>query len=172
MKVRMPRKRVTVVVATAMALALGGGVAYAYFTAAGSGTGHATVGTSGTWDVTASDFAGTMVPGTGSSTMLFTITNTNADSASQSYDTLGATVAHDGSGNITTGATGGTAGTPVAGCLASWFTPSVGTPSPALGAPVAAGAAGTVTVTVVMPNIATNQDVCKTAVPDITLAVA
>lgn len=173
MKLKMPRKRVTIVVATAMAVALGGGVAYAYFTAPGTGTGQAVVGTSGTWAVTAATAGGTaIVPGLGASTILFTITNTNPGSASQSYNDITATVAADVNGDITEGATDIEPGTPVTGCSATWFSPAVGTPSPVAGSPIAVNASGTVTVTVTMPtNATTNQDACKGTSPDITLTV-
>jgi len=168
MKVRMPRKRVTVVVATAMALALGGGVAYAYFTAIGEGTGQATVGTSGTWDVVQTGPAvGAMTPGGDTSVVTFTITNTGT--GNQVYTTLTPTVVAD-----VPGVDGVVEenGTPVAGCLASWFTVEAAESAPAAGTSIAGGASATDDVTVTMSNPDVNQDACIDATPDINLAVA
>jgi hypothetical protein len=165
MKVKMPRKRVTVVVATAMALALGGGIAYAYFTAAGSGTGQATVGTSGTWTVAQTGPAvGLMTPGGATSAVTFTITNTG--DADHSYTTLTASVNADVGGAVTEG------GTPVTGCLASWFGAVAQAPVPAVGSTIAPFGTASDVVVVTMPaNTTVNQDACKGATPDITLSI-
>ena len=169
MKVRMPRKRVTVVVATAMALALGGGVAYAYFTAAGSGTGQASVGTSGSWTVVPAGAVGDMTPGGATSSVTFTITN--AGSVDQSYTTLAASM-HVGTDGVSVTNTTAGVTSDVTGCLAAWFTPEAQTPSKPVGTTIAPAGTATDEVIVTMPeNITDNQDVCKGVAPDVTLSI-
>jgi hypothetical protein len=98
-----------------------------------------------------------MYPGTGSSTIPYTITNP-VGSGVQNLSATSVAVAHDGSGNITDH------GTSVNGCLASWFT-AVDHP-PAYGEISDGGAkAGNVTVTMADQNV--SQDACQSHAPDI-----
>jgi hypothetical protein len=157
------KKKLVVVVLT-MGLTLGiAGAAFAYFTSTGSGTGGATVSSATNWTVVAAPATGTMYPGSGTSTVPFTVTNPNTGGLA--YNTLSAVVATDGSGNITQG------GTPVTGCLSTWFVPVLGTPSVAAGVSIAGGGNFTVSVSVTMTDSLTDQDPCQGAAPDITLNV-
>jgi hypothetical protein len=147
-----------------VALTLGiAGTAFAYFTSTGNGTGSATVGSAGAWTVVAGTATGTMYPGAGTSIVPFTVTN--AGSGAQAYTTLTPGVASSG-GNITQG------GTPVTGCLSTWFVPVLGTPSVAAGVSIAGGGNFTVSVSVTMTDSLTNQNVCQGKTPDITLGVS
>ena len=135
--------------------------AIAYFTGTGSGTGQAQVGTSTPWGVTFGASTGTMYPGSGSSTVNYTVTN-NA-SGNQHLNTTTASVATDGSGNVTS------SGTPVSGCLATWFSASNSPPAAVTLAP-AASTTGTAAVT--MAESGTNQDACKNVTPDIVISAS
>ena len=164
------RRRIAIVGITAAMVLAGGGAAFAYFTASGSGTGSATVGSTGTWQVTQASSTGTIYPGSGSSVITFNVKNTgNGD---QQYST--ATVAVNSStqsgyvGDITQSAT------PVSGCLASWFSASdtATGDDPDLGTNIAAGGTVQVMVQVSMPSDSTdNQDDCEGTTPDVTLTI-
>jgi hypothetical protein len=130
--------------------------AIAYFTGTGSGTGQANVGTSTPWGVTFTASTGTMYPGSGTSTVHYTVTNNG--SGSQHLNGTTAAVANDGSGNVTS------SGTSVPGCLATWF--SVTNHAPAA-ATLASGGSTTGTADVTMAESGTNQDACKSVTPDI-----
>jgi hypothetical protein len=153
-KLRKSRKRIA---ALGSAIAIVAVVAaVAYFTGTGSGTGRATVGTSTPWGVTFSASTGTMYPGSGTSTVHYTVTNNG--SGNQHLNGTTAAVAADGSGNVTS------SGTSVPGCLASWFTATNHAPAAVTLAP-AGTATGTTDVT--MAESGTSQDACKSVTPDI-----
>ncbi|MGP8066569.1 MAG: hypothetical protein ACLP81_09440 [Acidimicrobiales bacterium] len=154
-----------VTIGATVALTLGiAGTAFAYFTSTGSGTGQAAVGTATKWNVVAgAATGGPMFPGAGTSTVPFTVTN--AGTGAQAYTTLTPVVASSGL-NITQN------GNALSGCLASWFTPVLGTPSVAAGTSIAGGGSFTVSVSVTMTNAATSQNACAGATPDITLDVS
>lgn len=135
--------------------------AIAYFTGTGSGTGQATVGTSTPWDVTFTGTSGTMYPGSGTSTVDYTVENVG--SGNQRLNATTATVVNDGSGNVTS------SGTPVPGCLAAWFSAANNPPAAVTLAP-SGTATGTVDVT--MSESGTNQDPCKTVTPDILVSAS
>jgi hypothetical protein len=134
------------------------GVAIAYFTSTGSGTGSATVGSSTPLSVTFGTVTGTMYPGSGTSTLPYTITNPSA--GHQNLAATTATVVNDGAGNIKD------AGIAVPGCLATWFTATNSSPA---AVDLAGGASTTGSVAVTMANAAANQDPCQGHHPDITV---
>jgi hypothetical protein len=157
---RLKGKRYVVVVSAVVAVAIAG-AAIAYFTATGSGTGQATVGSSTPWEVTFGATTGTMYPGSGTSTVNYTVKN--AGSGSQHLAGTTASVAHDGSGNVTSH------GTSVSGCLASWF--SVTNHSPAA-TTLASGGTVTGSADVTMKNEEESQDACQGKTPDITVSAS
>lgn len=123
--------------ATGAALALlltlgGGGVAMAWFTSGGTGSGSAAIGSAG-----ASDFhivghspSANLYPGGDPADFTFDVTNDG--SGTEHLGTVAITVASDsGTGEIVDD------GTPVAGCLASWF---VVTPDVVVDTSITAGA--------------------------------
>lgn len=67
------KKRIAVLGSLAALAAVVGAIAY--FTGTGSGTGQAKVGTSTPWDVTFTGSTGTMYPGSGTSTVAYTVKN-------------------------------------------------------------------------------------------------
>ena len=153
------------VAAGAAVAILGGSMgAWAYFTAqSGSGSHSAPVGTSTQWQVSVGAFSANLYPGGPSTTATYTITNPSA--GNQGLTGVTASVASSG-GEVTTG------GTPVTGCLASWFSASAGAPASGLNTSIAPGANTTGTVTVTMSNVNSVQDACKSATPDITVTAA
>ncbi|HEV2374689.1 MAG TPA: hypothetical protein VGS19_21320, partial [Streptosporangiaceae bacterium] len=127
------------------------------------GTGSATVGSTGTWAVSQFSTSGTIYPGSGSSTIVYTVKNTGT--ADQQYGTATATVNSSG-GNITVG------GNAVSGCLASWFTTAIAN-DPGLNTNIVGSASVQVTVTVSMPSDSTdNQNACQGKAPDVTLSIS
>jgi hypothetical protein len=162
-------KKTTLVAALASLIAFGGAAgAFAYFTGGGSGVTHnAVIGTAGNLTVSFGTATGTMYPGAGFDVVPYTVTN--AGSGVQQLTTVTAAINSDGSGNITV------AGTPLAGCKAAWFTASVGTPTlPATLTPAGSGATASFngTLTVSMTDSGTNQNVCQSATPDITISAS
>jgi hypothetical protein len=148
--------------------ALGSGVALvavvgavAYFTNTGSGTGQATVGTSTPWGVTFGATTGTMLPGSGTSTVNYTVTNNGT--GNQQLTTTTATVVSDGTGNVTS------SGTAVPGCLASWFS-AANSPPAAVTLPPGGSATGSAAITMVESG--TNQDPCQGVTPDILVSAS
>jgi hypothetical protein len=137
--------------------------AVAYFTDSGTGTGQAKVGTSTPWSVTFGTTTGTMYPGSGTSTVPYTVTN--AGSGNQQLTSTSASVVSDGSGNVKQ------SGTAVAGCLASWFT-ATNTPPASLPATVLPSGTKTGSVAVTMSDSGTNQDPCKNVLPDILVSAS
>ncbi len=157
------RQRIGVVIATVVAVLTVGGVAFAYFTSTGSGTGQAQVGTATTWTVTQGSESGTLYPGQGTATINFTVKNTG--SGNQAVTAANATLGTDGSGNITQNN-----GSPVPGCLTTWFTvPSVTTTLPT--ASVAPGNTTTIAVSLQLNDAAVNQNACENTNPDVTLHI-
>ena len=68
----------------------GAGAAFAYFTANGNGTGQGTVGSASTWGVAQTTSTGTMLPGSGTSVIEFTVTNNSTGAqAIESGDLVG-----------------------------------------------------------------------------------
>jgi hypothetical protein len=130
--------------------------AVAYFTDTGTGTKQASVGSSTPWGVTFTATTGTMYPGAGTSTIHYTITNNG--SGHQNLNATSATVVDDGSGNIEQN------GTPLVGCLSTWFSAADNSPAPA---DVAPGGNVTGTADITMTNAAVSQDDCQGATPDI-----
>lgn len=156
------RRRIAIVVGASAIVLAGGGAAFAYFTASGSGTGSATVGSTGTWQVTQASSTGTIYPGSGSSVITFNVKNTGT--GDQQYSTATAAI-NSSSSDITQ------SGTALSGCLASWYTASV-TSDPDLSTKVAGGATVQVQVTVTMPSDSVNQDACESATPDVSLSIS
>lgn len=148
------------VLCTVASLALAG-AAYAYFTSSGTGTGNATVGTSTAFTVSvAAPTGGLLYPGSGTDVMTYTVHNPSA--GAQNLSSTSVAVASS-NGNITQG------GTPVSGCLASWFT-ATNTP-PALPQDLAGGTTSTAgSVAVTMTDSGTSQNACENATPDITVS--
>lgn len=162
--------------AAAAGLAMGaGGFAAAYFTATGTGTGHASVGHATPFTLTQKPLTGDLYPGT-FQTVDFTINNAGQGIQHWAINTTQVTVATT-DGNIITAnqvaaATGTTVGKGVAGCKASWFSPSV---PASLGGNLGPGGHSTFSVTVSMTNgttgtNGTNQDPCETTSPLLTVA--
>jgi hypothetical protein len=122
------------------AIVLGtGGVAAAYFTSTGSGNGSATVGTASPWSVTVdAATGGPLLPGSGT-------------------ESMGYSISHLGGGvqKLNSATASINAATLPAGCEASWFTASAGTPT----ANLDGSYSGTVTVT--MSNVDANQNACQ-----------
>jgi hypothetical protein len=161
---RFMNKKV-VAIGLAAGLTLGAaGAAFAYFTSTGDGTGSASVGTSTGWNVAVtSDSTNTLLPGSGSETLTYTVTNES--NGAQALNAVTPSFKTDSSGDVLAN------GTPVVGCLASWFTVTNNNDeSPALLTSIASGHTTTGTVTVTMQDSLTNQDVCKNiAGPDVNI---
>lgn len=170
---KVSKKKVAAALGAGAIAAAGSGIALAYFTGGGSGTGTASVGSTATWDVAQDGSAsGDMYPGYGTSTVTFTVTNNGngfegIDSASQvtpTVATVGGTDAN--AGDITSN------GADVPGCLANWFHVALDTPTPAYGTSIDLSDSYSIPVKVTMDDATdTNQDACKSAAPDINLAV-
>jgi hypothetical protein len=159
----MSKKVVAVGLAAGITLGLGG-AAFAYFTAAGSGSADAAVGNTGTWGISqVGPAAGAMYPGQGSSAVSYTITNDG--SGNQALTGLQASIPAM-NGDVLSG------GNEVVGCLASWFTPTVGTPSVAIGSSITPGKTANVTVTVTMADASVSQDSCVDVSPEVSLAAS
>jgi hypothetical protein len=142
--------------------------AFAYFTSTGSGTGSASVGSAGNWTVTVKgDATGKLLPGSGSENVGYTITNPN--NGAQSFTTVTATVTADpATGDVLNTNNNNT---PVANCLAAWFSADAGTTTPGAGTSIAHNGTATGTVTVTMTDEPTNQDACENVDPQITVTV-
>ncbi len=157
------RRRIAIVVGASAVVLAGGGAAFAYFTASGSGTGSATVGATGTWAVSPGQLHWHHLPGLRDrSVITFNVKNTGT--ADQQYSTATAAVNSSG-GDITQ------SGSPVSGCLATWFSTSVSS-DPGINTNVGGGDTVQVQVTVTMPTDSTdNQNDCQSATPDVTLTI-
>jgi len=157
------KRRIAIAGATTVLALAGGGAAFAYFTSSGSGTGTATVGTASTFTVAEASASGTILPGAGSSVILYTVTNTGT--GDESYATDSVALPTETNGDAEHG------GVDIPGCLATWFTPVV-TTDPGLNTSIAGGGHVTVTVTVTMPDLSTtDQTACAGKAPDVTLTV-
>ena len=164
-------------VAAAMAgvALLGSGIAaYAYFTSSGSGNGSAGVGTSTAFTVGNFSASGSLYPGDATGAAV-SYRITNPSSGHQAVQTVTVGVANDGGSpaNVLN-----SAGTAVPGCLASWFSngsstfkASDGTTTVTLTADVAGGDYITGTTTVLMSNVGSSQDACKSVSPRVTVTV-
>ena len=163
----MGKKVVAIGLAAGITLGLGG-AAFAYFTAAGTGTANASVGDTGTWGIVQDGSAvGSMYSGQGSSAISYTITNLGSgNQALQSGDLQAAVYSEPTTGDVESGTSD------VANCLATWFTPSAGTPTVAYGTSIAPNATESVTVTVTMTDAATSQDACAGVSPVVSLAAS
>jgi hypothetical protein len=159
----MSKKVVAIGLAAGITLGLGG-AAFAYFTSAGTGNANAAVGNTGTWGILQEGPAsGPMYPGQGSSTVTYTITNDG--SGNQALTGLQASIpAVDA--DVLSGSK------EVVGCLAAWFSPTVGTPSVAIGSSIAPGNTASVTVTVTMTDAGVSQDACAGVSPEVSLAAS
>jgi hypothetical protein len=158
-RVVQTRKRRLAAVGSGVALAAVV-AAVAYFTNSGSGTGQATVGTSTPWGVTFQATTGTMLPGSGTSTVNYTVTNNGT--GNQRLTTTTASVVSN-AGNVTS------SGTPVPGCLASWFSAANNPPAPVT---LAAGGSTTGSAGITMAESGTNQDACQGVTPDILVSAS
>lgn len=149
----------------AVAILGGSMAAYAYFTGgSATDTKPANVGGTTTWSVALGTFSGgPMYPGSGTETASYTITNTG--NGNQALTAVTAVVPNSG-GDVTVG------GTPVAGCLATWFTATAGAPTPGLNTAIAKTATATGSVTVVLNESNSLQNACKSVTPDVTINVA
>jgi len=164
MKRYLNRKSGAIIAAVAVSLGVTG-AAMAYFTGNnGSGNGSATVGTSTALQVSVGSCEGSaLVPGSGSQTCGFTVTNPGP--AQQRLASTSVAMRHDGSGNVYDTTTSGF----VSGCQASWFDVNVSSdPAPIVLASGADVTTGTVTMT--MPSDAVNnQDACQGITPGFTV---
>ena len=153
--------------AAVAAILLAGGTmaAYAYFTGgSASTTGTAHTGSVSTWSVAVGTFSGGPVyPGSGTDSATYTITNTG--NGNQALTSVAATV-NSSSSDVTQ------SGTPVAGCLASWYTAAAGAPTPALNTAIAKNATATGTVSVTLTESNSSQNPCKGINPDININVS
>jgi hypothetical protein len=157
---RFMHKRLYVALTAVAVLAIAG-AAFAYFTSTGSGTGHGTVGTAGAWTVTQDTTSGTMYPGSGTSTIGYTVTNSGTGHQNLAGTTT--VVAHDALGNVLSN------GTAVSGCLAADFVP-VNTSPAAID--LAYGLSTTGSVAVTMTNTGLSQNACQGVTPDITISAS
>jgi hypothetical protein len=190
--VRLPKfSKKVIAVGAATGLAMGAaGIAAAYFTNSGTGTGHAVVGTSGTFTATFTSVnPANLYPG---KTQTITLTLTNNGSGTQHFTITRAdwsvvsttTASSSTLGDVKT--TGGVhTGSYILGCEAKWFSfpattarhPTPNTNGYTTGT-VAAGGTTLITVTIHMSNTSTattvgppvNQDACKTVHPAISLS--
>ena len=151
----MSRAKKLVAAGLTVGLTLGlAGSAFAFFTSTGSGTGDASVGSASNWTVSVtSDTSNALLPGSGSETLSYTITNNSA--GAQAYSTLTPSVGDSGT------------------CLGSWFTAVASASTPVAGTSIAHLGTATGTITVTMQDSLTNQNACQglTSVP-VTLAVS
>ncbi len=131
-KLFIGKRRIAVVGTMVAIIVVSASAAFAYFTSTGSGTGSAAVGKVGSWKVTVDKSTGKILPGSGSSTASFTITNPG--NGSQAFSSVTATVNTDGSGNVLDASN---ADAPVVGCLASWFTATAGATNPGVNTSIA-----------------------------------
>jgi hypothetical protein len=164
----MSKKVVAIGLAAGITLGLGG-AAFAYFTAAGSGNAAAAIGGAGTWGIVQNGNAsGSMYPGQGTSTITYTITNLGSGNQALQSGNLNVSVfSEPNTGDVESN------GSDVAGCLATWFIPVVGTPTTPYGTSIAPNATESVNVTVTMSDPAgVNQDACEGVSPVVSLAAS
>lgn len=158
---RLTKKQTIAVLGSIAALALAGG-AYAYFTSSGTGTVTATVGSAASFTVTfGTPTGGPLYPGSGTQNIPYTVTNPSGGGA-QNLTTTTTAIASSGA-DVTS------AGAPVAGCLASWFTAT--NTAPASGTLAPGGTAGG-SVAVTMQNVGVSQNACQGVAPDVTVSAS
>ena len=122
---KLLNQKAAAMLAVGAVVTAGSVAAYAYFSSGGSGTASTDVGSAAAFTVTgpsgsgAPTSSGTMLPGSGSATVSFKVTNPST--GHQAVSGVSASILADTGGNILEGATA------VTGCLASWF--SAATPS-------------------------------------------
>ncbi len=111
-------RKVAAVALTVGLVVGGGGAAFAYFTSGGTGTGSVTVGSTGPTDfaVTQSGTVGDLYPG--ADPVPFTVRAQNTGTGDEHVDAITVAVASDPE----TGYALDSAGDPIDGCQASWFT--------------------------------------------------
>ncbi len=149
------------------------GIAVAYFTGgSGSVTGSGTVGASSALSVTTGTptWSGSLTalyPGATNNTQFLPFTVTNNGNGHQSVTTIAVALLKDGSGNAETAS-----GTPITGCLASWFTVAVDGGNPALPSNLAPGGTYTGKVDLTMQDSGTNQNQCQNAAPAVTITAS
>ena len=149
---QLTKKKIAAVVTVTAVVALGAGGAYAYWTSTGNGNGAGSSGTSSLFTVTSSPAVGAaLLPGVGSQTVAFTVTNPTGSGQQKLNLVTVAVLEADG-----------TAWNDVAGCSAADYTVSV-TTAP-LYTDMAPGSTRTGTATLTMNNLASVQDSCKLAV--------
>lgn len=159
---KISRKRGAAALVVIAVLAVAGG-AYAYFTSSGSGNGAATVGSASNFTVTPQTATGgPLLPGAGSETINYTVTNPSS-AGHQNLSATTASVAADGSGNVIQG------GTAVSGCKASWFSAANSGPA---AADLAPGGTATGSVVVTMTDAAVSQDSCQGVSPQILITAS
>lgn len=157
---RFMHKRVAVVLSAIVALGLAAG-AYAYFSGSGGGTGSASVGKTAGFAVSvSSDATGSLLPGSGSEVLSYTVTN-NSSGVQNLSATSVAVASNATTGDILSN------GKDVNGCQASWFTAANTTPAPTGELQGGKSSGGQVTVTMQDANV--SQDACQGATPDITV---
>jgi hypothetical protein len=167
LKILTNRRRIVIAAAATALVLAGGSAAYAYFTSTGSGTGSGTVGSATNFTVTAGTPTGTMYPGSGSTVIVFTVTNEGT--GDQEFTSADATIPAESDGDAESGPISDPSD--ITGCTADWFSASV-TSDPDIGTEIAPGDSVNVTVTVTMPADSTdNQDACEGVTPDVTLTV-
>lgn len=149
------------------------GIAVAYFTGgSGSVTGSGTVGSASALGVTTGTptWSGSLTalyPGATNNTQLLPFTVTNGGNGHQSVTTITAALLKDASGNAETAS-----GTPITGCLASWFTATVDTGNPALPSNLAPAGTYAGKIDLTMQDSGTNQNACQNAAPGVTITAS
>ena len=158
-------KKLTAIGLTALLALVGGGVAVGWFASGGSGTGSAVVGSPGPSDlhVVGHDPEAALLPGDDPQPFVFDVHNTG--SASEHVGTVDITVA---AAPVTGYALED--GTPITGCLASWFTV---TSSVTVDTTVAAGAwdDGVSGASIAMSESGTDQSACEGHTVDVAFTV-
>lgn len=160
------RRRLAIAAATTALALAGGTAAYAYFTSTGSGTGSATVGTAGTWTVTAGEpSGGPLYPGSGSEVIEFTVTNSG--SGDEEFSAATPTVpVYDSTTDAET-----SADDDISGCTATWFSVEVSS-DPDMNTEIGPGDSVDVDVTVTLTDADTDQDACEDAAPAVLLSIS
>jgi hypothetical protein len=186
---RFTKKRVAILGVALGALALAVG-AYAYLTTNGSGSGNATVISStanaNQWTVAVTpDSTHALLPNSGTASLPFSITN--ASSGNEGLTNVTVSLATSGSGS--SAVIEDSNGTPVAGCLASWFnvdgTSGSQTDSNAsvytaqnsgtlvtLPDDLASGGVVYGTATITMSDVNSSQDACEAHTPKLTVSAS
>jgi hypothetical protein len=148
--VRLSKKFAAIAIASTVAVT--GTAAFAFFTATGSGNGTATVGTSSPWTVSTGVTTGNaLLPGSGSQSVAYTVTNASAGGQSV--------------GSVIVSVVGTT------NCPASNFAVNNAGNSTALGAYTGAQVKpGSAVVTMLETGL--NQDLCKSTSPALLISVS